>query len=111
MVVVRILSCDWLTVRILSCDWLTGGDNANFTKLGGESASSQDSTSLSEQYKYDKKHKEGMARPGTDRLSAVKQVPAILGCHWSRVGIRIRDWLIVTILSCGWLVYSHNTDL
>merc|ERR1719410_199203 len=50
-----------------------GGDNANFTKLGGEPASAQDSTSLSEQYKYDKKHKEGMARPGTDRLSAVKQ--------------------------------------
>jgi len=39
----------------------------------GEAASSQDTTSLSEQYKYDKKHKEGMARPGTDRLSAVKQ--------------------------------------
>ena len=30
-------------------------------------------TPLSEQYKYDKKHKEGMARPGTDRLSAIKQ--------------------------------------
>ena len=86
-----------MTVTILNCDWLTGGDNANFTKLGGESASAQDSTSLSEQYKYDKKHKEGMARPGTDRLSAVKQVPAILGCHWPRVGILIPDWSIVTI--------------
>ena len=94
---VTLLSCDWLTVTILSCDWSTGGDNANFTKLGGESASAQDSTSLSEQYKYDKKHKEGMARPGTDRLSAVKQVPAILGCHWPRVGILIPDWSIVTI--------------
>ena len=37
------------------------------------SASSHDNTPLSEQYKYDKKHKEGMARPGTDRLSAIKQ--------------------------------------
>ena len=39
----------------------------------GGSASSQDKTTLSEQYKYDKKHKEGLARPGTDRLSAIKQ--------------------------------------
>ena len=85
---------------------MTGGDNANFTKLGGESASSQDSTSLSEQYKYDKKHKEGMARPGTDRLSAVKQVPAILGWHSPRVGILTRDWLVVTIPSCGWPQYG-----
>ena len=36
-------------------------------------ASSSDNTAISEQYKYDKKHKEGMAKPGTDRLSAVKQ--------------------------------------
>ena len=38
-------------------------------------ASSQDTTSLSEQYKYDKKHKEGMAKAGagTNRLSAIKQ--------------------------------------
>ena len=37
------------------------------------SASSQDDTSLSEQFKYDKKHKEGMAKAGTNRLSAIKQ--------------------------------------
>ena len=36
-------------------------------------ASSQDKTSLSEQFQYDKKHKEGMARPGTNRISAIKQ--------------------------------------
>ena len=36
-------------------------------------ASSQDKTSLSEQFQYDKKHKEGMAKPGTNRISAIKQ--------------------------------------
>merc|ERR1711974_505878 len=52
-----------------------GFTGANTTPLGGGegSASSQDVTPLSEQYKYDKKHKEGMARPGTDRISAIKK--------------------------------------
>ena len=36
-------------------------------------ASSQDKTSLSEQFQYDRKHKEGMAKPGTNRISAIKQ--------------------------------------
>ena len=33
----------------------------------------QDETSIATQYAYDKKKNEGMARPGTDRLAAVKQ--------------------------------------
>ena len=33
----------------------------------------QDDTSISTQYAYDKKQKDGMARPGTDRIAAVKQ--------------------------------------
>jgi len=38
-----------------------------------ESSSSQDKTSISSQFSYDRKKNEGMARPGTDRLAAVKQ--------------------------------------
>jgi len=37
------------------------------------SSSSQDDTSIATQYAYDKKKREGMAKPGTDRLAAVKQ--------------------------------------
>ena len=33
----------------------------------------QDETSISSQFAYDKKKEEGLARPGTDRLAAVKQ--------------------------------------
>ena len=50
-----------------------GFTGANAVSLGERSASSHDSTPLSEQYKYDKKHKEGMAKPGTDRISAIKK--------------------------------------
>ena len=43
---------------------------------GGGSSSNKDDTPISEQFKFDKKHKQGMAapKPGTDRLAAVKQV-------------------------------------
>ena len=43
---------------------------------GGGSSDSKDDTSISEQYRYDKKHKQGLAvqKSGTDRLAAVKQV-------------------------------------
>jgi len=42
---------------------------------GGGSSSNKDDTPISEQFKFDKKHKQGMAvpKPGTDRLAAVKQ--------------------------------------
>jgi len=42
---------------------------------GGGSSESKDETSISEQYRYDKKHKQGLAvqKSGTDRLAAVKQ--------------------------------------
>jgi hypothetical protein len=33
----------------------------------------QEETSISSQFAYDKKKGEGLARPGTDRLAAVKQ--------------------------------------
>jgi len=40
---------------------------------GGGSSNAKDDTPLSEQFKFDKKHKQGLAKPGTDRLAAVKQ--------------------------------------
>ena len=54
-----------------------GGAGLGFKErpaLGYENSSNKDDTTISEQFKYDKKHKEGMAKPGTDRLAAVKQV-------------------------------------
>ena len=39
------------------------------------SASSQDDTSLSEQFKYDKKHKEGMAKAGSNASSGPQDDP------------------------------------
>jgi len=55
----------------------TGGAGLGFRDrpaIGYESsASSQDETSISSQFAYDRKKSEGMARPGTDRLAAVKQ--------------------------------------
>jgi len=53
-----------------------GGTGLGFRErpaIGYDGASSsQDTTSLSSQFAYDKKKKEGMARPGTDRLATVK---------------------------------------
>jgi len=40
---------------------------------GGGGGGGAGETSVSEQFKYDKKRGEGMAKPGTDRLAAVKQ--------------------------------------
>jgi superfamily II DNA/RNA helicase len=54
--------------------WGGGGGGGG---AGGGSSSNKDDTTISEQFRYDKKHKQGMAVPkqgGTDRLSAVKQV-------------------------------------
>lgn len=48
--------------------WSGGGGGGE-----GGAASTTDETSVGEQYKYDKKHKQGMAKPGTDRLAAVRQ--------------------------------------
>jgi len=42
---------------------------------GGGSSNNKDDTTISEQFRFDKKHKQGMAvqKQGTDRLAAVKQ--------------------------------------
>lgn len=53
-----------------------GGAGLGFKErpaLGYGSSDNKDDTPISEQFKYDRKHKQGMAKPGTDRLAAVKQ--------------------------------------